>query len=318
MAMPAIDSIKCARPDAVIEVWCGAHSQTVFEQHPGIHRLKRVPDVPRARDLPKLAAQLRISQPDMLIVLDRSRLLEGAARLSGCGILATVARETPANRHEIDCYLETLRSIGIAASSTTPAITLTKVVRDSAAGLLPYVEERYVVLHPAGAENPGSRMPSKRWPIRSWVEIVNWLASRGVGVVLSGSGAERSLCLEVAARSAPGLDRISIVAGKAGLMESVAIVARAAAFVGPDTGMSHLAAATGTPTIAIFGPTNPGRYAPRGQRVVILAPSESWSIADRDLRRHFDGLPETAGVSATAVIHALQNILGATGTTTPC
>ena len=48
------------------------------------------------------------------------------------------------------------------------------------------------------------------------------------------------------------------------------ILARCRAFVGNDSGVSHLAAALGVPTVALFGPTRPEHWAPRGERVRVL------------------------------------------------
>ncbi len=53
-----------------------------------------------------------------------------------------------------------------------------------------------------------------------------------------------------------------------------ALLSRAGVFVGNDSGVSHLAAATGAPTLALFGPTDPGLWSPLGQRVRVLRGAE--------------------------------------------
>ena len=63
---------------------------------------------------------------------------------------------------------------------------------------------------------------------------------------------------------------LSLRAGHAKPLASARLAARAALFVGADTGPTHLAAAAGTPTVALYGPTDPARYGPVGPRVRIL------------------------------------------------
>jgi ADP-heptose:LPS heptosyltransferase len=138
-------------------------------------------------------------------------------------------------------------------------------------------------MHPGGAENPGASMHTKRWTAERWVELTRWAREQGYAVVLTGSRAEQVLCRQIADRAGP--ECVTVAAGRFDLLESAAIIQSAAAFVGPDTGLSHLSAAAGTPTIALFGPTNPNRYAPRGTSVHVVSTPLSRQLPDTDLRR---------------------------------
>lgn len=311
MALPAIQNLRAALPDAHIEVWSGDHSRPIFAHHPVVEAVKPMPDIPRAHHLPRLIARLRAARADTLLILDRSRLLEQAAQLSGIQNVATVTRGQGIDQHESDCYLEAVGRLGIEIRPQLPELAFSEARQRRAREATARLGRQYVVLHPGGAENPGARMHSKRWPVGNWIEVVNWLVDRDIAPVMSGSAPERSLGLEIAARSRAGLDGALVLAGELDLLESAAVAARALAYVGPDTGLSHLAAATGVPTIAIFGPTNPARYAPRGERVTILAPEASWQVPDTDLRK--DGwtaeLPSTSEVTPEIVIEALQGAI---------
>lgn len=311
MALPTIEALHAALPDTRIDVWTGRHSRPIFEQHPAVQSVSAVPDIPRITDLPALLLRLRASDADAVLILDRSRMLDRVAHYSGIARVASVQRDGASDRHESDCYLDALRALGIAAPPQAPMLELSDAQRTLARARTASLGGRFVVLHPGGAENPGARMHTKRWPVEHWVEIVNWLADQGIAPVMTGSAAERGLGLEVAARSGAGIEGAVVLAGDLDLMESAAVAAQALAFVGPDTGMSHLAAATGVPTIAIFGPTNPARYAPRGRQATTLAPEASWSIPDADLRRADSprDLPTTAKISPATVIDALQQML---------
>ena len=90
-------------------------------------------------------------------------------------------------------------------------------------------------------------------------------------VVLLGSPADRAQAGTIAAASAlPCIDLV----GATGLLEAAAVLSRARAFVGNDSGLGHIAAAVRTPTLTLFGPGEPRRYHPWGVRAVWLAQPE--------------------------------------------
>lgn len=113
----------------------------------------------------------------------------------------------------------------------------------------------FVVLHPY------PMFAYKRWLIEGWAALVVWLRRQGFAVVLTGgpAQAEQDYAAQVvAAAREPVLNLV----GRLSLAESAETFGRAALFVGPDTGATHIAAATGVPTIALFGPSDPVRWGP--------------------------------------------------------
>lgn len=111
---------------------------------------------------------------------------------------------------------------------------------------------------------PGSMWPSKSWPARHFRRIAERARAEGWAVVVLGSRDEGALCAEVA--EGLGLD----LSGRTTLREAAAWLRAAKAVLGNDSGLSHLAAATGTPVLALYGPTDPGGSAPWGPRAAIL------------------------------------------------
>lgn len=116
--------------------------------------------------------------------------------------------------------------------------------------------ERFALLVPgASAQRPG-----KRWPVERFAEVAPHL---GLPAVVVGSPAESAL----AARIPAALD----LCGRTSLRELAALARRAALCLGNDTGPTHLAAAVGVPTLAVFGPeSDPALCAPRGPRAGFL------------------------------------------------
>jgi heptosyltransferase III len=109
---------------------------------------------------------------------------------------------------------------------------------------------------------PGSGNPAKNWPAEKFAALASTLSKRVSVAVILGP-AESSLEEIFCDRGVPVLKELDL--------PTVAAIARlAVAFVGNDSGVSHLAAAVGTPGLAIFGPTDPARWRPLGSRIDIL------------------------------------------------
>jgi len=115
---------------------------------------------------------------------------------------------------------------------------------------------------PTLALGPGGKFPGKRWPAQRFVELARRL---GLPVVVLGSREEGDLCAAVAA-GAGGVSR----AGELDLLASAALLRQATLFVGNDSGLMHLAAAAGAPTLGLFGPSDEAVYAPFGPKAMAL------------------------------------------------
>lgn len=112
--------------------------------------------------------------------------------------------------------------------------------------------------------HPGAALPSRLWPVERWAEVVRRLRAGSAPVVLSGGPAERDRALQVAQLA--GLPASAVLAGRTGLSELAALVAAARLVVSVDTGVAHLATAFGTPSVVLFGPTDPARWGPPADR----------------------------------------------------
>lgn len=170
-----------------------------------------------------------------------------------------VAREATAGLHRVDAYC---LLVGGRVPGRTPAPRLTP-------GGAAYAEWAATGAPRAGAGPlvgvfPGSNAPSRRWDADRFAAVARGLADRGAAVVVFGGPDERALTREVAgdwAYDAGG--RTSLAALAAGLAECRVLVSN-------DSGPQHVAAAVGTPVVALWGAGDPRVTAPVGAEHQLL------------------------------------------------
>jgi heptosyltransferase-3 len=100
----------------------------------------------------------------------------------------------------------------------------------------------------------------KQWHIQGWRELIEFLHKKNYLIVLTGSNNPNEI--QILNQLQSEYPDIINTAGHLKLASLTKLISNAIFFIGPDTGITHLAAATGIPTIAIFGPTDPKKWAP--------------------------------------------------------
>ena len=148
--------------------------------------------------------------------------------------------------------------------------------------------------------HPGAASGSRRWPAERWARVVAALRAQGRDVVVTGSPDERGLCSAVARDGARDL------AGALDLPELTDLVAGAALLLCGDTGVAHLATATRTPSVLLFGPTPPQGWGPAvdADRHAVL-----WRAPDGSYR----GDPHGAQVDPVLAATGVDDVLAAAG-----
>jgi len=278
LATPAIHALRCAWPSARIAVAVNSGTEAMVSGNPDINRvivfdrMARDAGGPRRwREEGRFLAEIRSWRPDLAVQLtegDRGAIL---AFLSGARFRVGV---TPARRglwgkeklfthlsprpslyrHAVLRDLDVVGAAGLALN-----FAFTEQDRDRAAALLSGAGI------PAGAPyavaQPGSRWKFKCWTDEGNAGLIAHLARWGlIPVVTSGPGPEEVAQVE----RIRGLCPASFVslAGRLTFKELGALISAARLYVGVDSAPMHLAAAVGTPTVAIFGPTGAFNWAP--------------------------------------------------------
>jgi heptosyltransferase-3 len=122
-------------------------------------------------------------------------------------------------------------------------------------------EARVLALH------PGSGGRSKCWPPERFAALAGRFITNGWRVIVIEGPADGPAAARVMQALPP--DRAQRLSNLP-LLQLAALLARAGLFVGNDSGVTHLSALVGTPTLALFGPTNPAIWSPRGPRVQVV------------------------------------------------
>lgn len=179
----------------------------------------------------------------------------------GRGIFLDRQLQQSGDKHMVYNYLEFLREMGLAVEDSYPQIGVSEEARSSIQEKLSNwgvgLDEDLIVL------NTGGTWPTKRWPVEGFAELADELNNGYGRTIFIGSRVD----LERVERVISHMDTEAIVAtGKTTLKELAALLERCSLVISNDTGPVHVAAAVGTPTITIFGPSDDRKYRPLGDK----------------------------------------------------
>ncbi len=280
-AIPALRALRQAAPAATITLiglpWAQDFARRFaaciddFIAFPGFPGMPEQPF--DARALPPFLAALQAQPIDLAIQLHGSgpysTILTGLLGARACAGFVPEGEPCAAigagtawtclpwrgQEHEILRWLRLMEALGAPALGTQLAFPVTaadaRALAEVAGGLAP--PGRYVVVH------PGASLASRRWPAERFAQVADALAGRGLQIVLTGSAGEVALTAAVSSHMrAPALD----LAGATGLGALAALVRQARLLVCNDTGVSHLGAAFGTPSVVVCCGADPARFAP--------------------------------------------------------
>jgi lipopolysaccharide heptosyltransferase II len=289
-ATPALAALRRAYPEARIDFAVGRWARTIVEHNPHVDGIVDCGPVGSGRyglsDYLRLMRKVRQERYTCALVLDRSPWLSVLPYLAGIPIRAgldsggrgfSLTHSVPVEpmRHEAELYLDVVRALGVSAEGVgltfLPDDAERKRVQELGGeiGLSLPKADSLVLIHPGGGENPGMVLPAKRWPVERLAVLAERLMERaGARVILVGGPEDGALARTIQEQAAAGLSNL---VGRLSLGELAALMEHANLYIGHDTGATHLAVAMGTPTIALFGPSDPARYGPYGsERAVAL------------------------------------------------
>ena len=260
LTTPLIASLRLAWPQAVIDALVFADTAGILEGNPDLNGTVAMPARPSAAQSLALAARLwrkydlAVStqcgdRPTFFgVVAGRRCVAPVEATCNGRLKRALLHRSIPyeSGVHRVEEILRLADALGIARA---PAVVCPRP-RD-ASGL---PDGDYAVIHAA----PMFRY--KQWSKTGWRALASRLCERGLQVIATGGPAEAERrYLDEIWSGGPPVRRFD---GQLDWPQLAALLAKARVYVGPDTSVTHLAAAAGCPTVALYGPTDPRLWGP--------------------------------------------------------
>jgi heptosyltransferase-2 len=310
MAVPALRSLRAGWPDARIlaagpwaQILAGQDLAEVLVSYPRAWRGRlATADTVRA-----FGGEIVVVLPNSFEAALSARYWNAAKRvgfaLGGRSLLLTDRVPWPAARlHQVDEYLRLVEHLGLTVESRAPFLTSPPAAGEArvrARNLLDDVAPSHgprVGVH-LGADYG----PSKLWPRARVIDGCRALAASGLTPVLLGTRRDAALADAIVATSG-----VASLVGRDEPALLPALLSELAALVAGDTGVSHLAAALGTPVVALFGPTDPAFSAPRGAAIVLTHPVPCAPCFYRVCPIEH---PCLDGISATRVVDAITTAL---------
>jgi len=281
-ALPVLRLLKLHWPTARIHWWVETGLAPLVEDDPdlaGIFRFERrrwsrLSGIP---SLLKTVLALRRERFDLVIDLQGLARSASFAWLANGGFTigvddpreaaagfydAAVPRPGP-QIHAVDWYLEVLRRLEVPVDRPFTWLPPRPAVAASVTRKWNLSASPLVLL------NPGARWWNKRWPAAAFGRTLRLIAEArpDVRFAILGGKEDAPLAEEIARGVT---DRTLNLAGQTSLHELVETIRSAALIITNDTGPMHMAAAAGTPMIALFGPTNPARTGPYGSGATVM------------------------------------------------
>ena len=291
LATPVFSNLRQVYPNAELHALTGRWSRVILERHPDVRTIfdynspafRRTGQSTSLKQAFQLYRELRRQKYDLIVELrgdwrttwfaflrlTPQRLSRAALQIENKFRLSRFS-----GTHETTRNLDVLRRAGIPTPLQTATFSVTTEDEKWASDFLAtYKIDKQC---PLVAIHPGSPIPLKRWLPERYAELADWLIARkGTQVLFVGVKDEFPIITEIQQL----MQRASInIAGETTLTQLASILLSCNVFIGNDSGPMHLAAAVGTPTIGLYGPGDPTRFAPIG-------------VACQTIRRKFDCPP---------------------------
>ncbi len=329
MTLPALADLRQAVPDGEIDLIVGSWNAGLASAIATVTRVHTLDAAWLARGsgglgLPSLlraARQWRRAEYDLAINFEpdiRSNLLvagSGAAwsagyHSGGGGSVLDVALEYDTRSHTSDNARRLVSAVlgTVPAPQTGRTLVVPQDAHDRAARLLAAARRPLVGVHVHGGR------AIKQWDPDRFADVARRLiTTSGATIVLTGSAADRAL-VDSVKRTLPAQSVIDAT-GDVDLLTLAAILERLDLLITGDTGPMHLGVAAGVPVVAVFGPSDPARYGPRGphDRVVRFdLPCGPCNRIRRPPARCVGHTPDClVGVSTDNVFSAAMSVLAA-------
>ena len=270
LATPVVRTLRSAFSEAAIDFLAFAGTAGVLVGNPDLRAVIAVPERPGLAEHLALLRRLR-RRYDLAVSLlpgDRPTLYAWIAARRRIGTLAEDRKSrwkralldawVPFDNlgtHTVAMNLEVIEHLGLRARPA-PVVAWDAAAEAEAKSVFPEIEAaRHAVLHVS------PKFAYKSWTETGWVVLARHLQERGLRVLLAGGASPEERRFVDATFAAMPAGAVNL-AGRTSLAALAFLLSKAALYVGTDTAVTHMAAALGVPTVALFGPSNPVKWGP--------------------------------------------------------
>lgn len=299
--LPVLEAIREKYPKAFIEMTGYKERLSLLEDTGYVDRITSIDDrdifLLFSRDFHPVDSLVQyLGRFDIIFSFIRDEEEIFSKNMKKCfkGELVSVPPLLPEGKiqHIVDYLLDCLRVFNIEPSSRNPRLCVGPNTEKEAEDFLKsnhlYPLDNIIAIH------PGSGSREKNWDIKRFSEIGKWLVDTYQAKIILITGPAEELIYE---DIRDAMKDISPVMAKnlplkllSGLIHSCRL------FLGNDSGITHVAAALGIPTLSLFGSTDPRLFGPRGKRAVILSEGSMKGITEEAVKKEIEGLMEKKNI----------------------
>jgi lipopolysaccharide heptosyltransferase II len=266
LLIPMIDAVKSAYPDAVIDILAEKRNSAIFRLSSHVRNVFHY-DRPA-----ELFRALRTAYDVVIDTEQWHRLSAVIARMTRAPVLIGFATNERSrlfthraaysqDDYETESFFRLLEPLGIEPSEVSrPFLAVPGKATERGDTLLgEFTERAFVTIF------PGASIPERQWGADKFGKVAEMLAALGVAVVVVGGGDDKGQG-EVIVAGGAGLN----LAGRTSLSETAAVIRKSALLLSGDSGVLHIAVGLGVPTVSLFGPGRARKWAPRGERHMVI------------------------------------------------
>ena len=282
MTTPLVRQVCKAFPSAQIDYLIGNHSAGVLKNNKNITTIipfdEKIFIKKKIISLFSLIKKVRLEKYDLIFVLDKHWIFNvisfffgipmrvGFDRLGREGFFLTHKVLFDSVKPEILYYLDLAKSFGISINEQDVQMDIAigknekkfaqKFFKDN------NLTKNTIGICPGGGVNPGQLLDEKIWPVEKYAKLIKKIKKVNVPILLLGGKTDSSKEQYILEHCG----NITTAVGKTNLQESAALMQLCKGVICNDSGPMHIAAASKTKVLSLFGPTDPRRLAPLGKR----------------------------------------------------
>ena len=316
LTIPAIDALRQKFPNSKITLVISHECQELKPAIANVDRIWVVRRKPRDVGVFIAAAARRFDCCVDFTQNDRSAVVawlsRARRRIASCQVEKKSERRSRVytefvqarmrEMHTLDYHMALLQPLGVEGRPPRLQLDLPRQAHEKADQLRrdAGIEDRFVLFH------PGAARVEKFWEAERWATVIDHVQSNWhYRAVITGAASERDQ--EQVRQIKANLRRpIVDLSGRTDLLTLAALIAQAKLLVTVDSAPMHLAAATRTPQVVLFGPTNPFHWRPRESPAVVLQGESPDPKLDFSFRQQGDSMNQ---ISTEAVINAMSGLL---------